>query len=81
MNSTMITVSVPRDVLIRALTKARTLYVGIAEENGQDAGPDDECWAEFEALAEYVGTTADLIAQENRDYEETLGMSIERTDG
>ncbi len=29
-----------------------------------DPGPDDECWAEFEALADYVGTTAELIAEE-----------------
>jgi len=55
----MATVSVPREVLIRALAKARLLYVGVAVEQGSDPGPDDECWAEFERLAEYVGTTAD----------------------
>jgi hypothetical protein len=58
------TVTIPRDVLIRALTKARILYIAVANQNGHDAGPDDECWAEFEALASYVGTTAELIAEE-----------------
>lgn len=58
------TVSVPRDVLIRALTKARLLYIATAAEAGHDPGPEDECWAEFERLAEYVGTTAELIAEE-----------------
>jgi hypothetical protein len=66
MRSSMKTVTVPREVLIRALTKARILYMGIAAQNGHDAGPDDECWAEFERFAEYVGTTAELIAEEDR---------------
>lgn len=64
MTTTMKTVTIPREVLIRALTKARLLYIALAEENGHDPGPDDECWVEFEALAEYVGTTAELIAEE-----------------
>jgi hypothetical protein len=61
------TVTIPRHVLIRALTKARLLYIAIAAENGQDPGPDDECWAEFEAVASYVGTTAELIAEEEQE--------------
>ena len=47
-------VSVPREVVLRALHKARIEYVRGAEQDGQDPGPDDECWAEFEALASYV---------------------------
>lgn len=35
----------------RALAKARREYVRVAERNGQDPGPEGECWAEFEALA------------------------------
>ena len=58
------TVRVPRAVLIKALTKARLLYIGTAAVYGHDPGPDDECWAEFEALADYVGTTAELITEE-----------------
>jgi len=46
-------VSVPRDVLVRALMKARTEYVNVAESQGTDPGPEDECWVEFERLAEY----------------------------
>ncbi len=61
----MKSVTVPRDVLIKALTKARILYIGVAAAQGTDPGPDDECWAEFEALAGYVGTTAELIAEES----------------
>lgn len=57
-------VMVPREVLVRALTKARILYIGSCAKNGHDPGPDDECWAEFERLAEYVGTTSELIAEE-----------------
>jgi hypothetical protein len=68
----MKTVTIPRDVLIRALTKARILYIGVAHQQGQLAGPDDECWAEFEALASYVGTTAELIAEETRWLEAQL---------
>jgi hypothetical protein len=56
-----ITVTIPRSVLIAALVKARAEYVRLAERAGHDAGPDDECWAEFEALASYVGTAAELI--------------------
>lgn len=63
----MKTVTVPRKVLIRALTKARVLYMGVAARDGHDAGPDDECWAEFERLAEYVGTTAELLAEEEQE--------------
>lgn len=62
--SEMDTVNVPRYVLIRALTKARILYIAVAAKCGHDPGPDDECWAEFERLAEYVGTTAELIERE-----------------
>jgi hypothetical protein len=61
--------------LIRALTKARILYIAAAEEDGHDPGPDDECWAEFEALADYVGTTAELVAEESADLEQRLGLS------
>jgi hypothetical protein len=46
-------VSVPSDVLKTALRKARREYVRVAEEQGTDPGPEDECWAEFEALADY----------------------------
>ena len=42
---------VPRQVVIEALGKARRLYIEAAPA---DAGPADECWAEFERLAEYV---------------------------
>ena len=58
------TVVIPRDVVVRALTKARFLYIAVAAENGEDAGPEDECWAEFERLAEYVGATAALMIEE-----------------
>lgn len=47
-------VTIPREVLERALTKARMLYIAIAAEDGEDAGPEDECWAEFEALQDYL---------------------------
>ena len=58
------TVRVPRDVLNKAITRARLLYIGTAVADHRDPGPDDECWAEFEALAACVGTTAELIAEE-----------------
>lgn len=47
-------VSIPREAVLRALRKARIEYVRGSEQDGQDPGPEDECWAEFEALAEYV---------------------------
>jgi hypothetical protein len=52
---------VPRDVLVRALRKARLLYVDMSTAQGHDPGPAYECWAEFEALAEYVGRPEDDI--------------------
>lgn len=66
------TVTIPRDVLIHVLQKARNLYVEVAERNGHSPGPRDECWAEFEALAGYVGTLDELIAQETADLERRL---------
>lgn len=50
---TIAMVWVPRDVLESALRKARTEYVNVAQREGSDPGPSDECWAEFERLAEY----------------------------
>lgn len=50
---------VPRDLLRRALVKARLLYVEAARAAGQDPGRDDECWAEFEALADYIEVERD----------------------
>lgn len=47
-------VAVPRLVIERAFTKARILYLGIAAAQGTDPGPDDECWAEFERLNEFL---------------------------
>lgn len=47
-------VTVPLSVLRRALFKARREYVRACKEDGVDPGPDDQCWAEFERLAEYV---------------------------
>lgn len=47
-------VKVPRRVLKRALRKARIEYVRVAGAQGSDPGPDDECWAEFEDLAQYA---------------------------
>ena len=47
-------VTVPRDVLERALRKARIEYVRLAQLQGTDAGEEWECWREFENLAEYV---------------------------
>jgi hypothetical protein len=47
-------VPIPLSVLRRALLKARIEYVHVAERDGFDPGPDDECWAEFERLAEYA---------------------------
>ncbi len=51
-------VSVPEDVLIRALAKARLLYEEATSAAGQDPGPEDECWAEFENLAEFLDRPA-----------------------
>ena len=48
------TVVVPRSILTRALAKARSVYVAACLAERQDPGDDDECWAEFESLAEYV---------------------------
>jgi hypothetical protein len=47
-------ITLPRDVVLRALQKARSEYVRVAEEAGFDPGPSDECWVEFEALADAV---------------------------
>jgi hypothetical protein len=47
-------VVVPRAVLNRALRKARVEYVRVNEAQGSDPGPERECWAEFERLADYV---------------------------
>lgn len=47
-------VLIPRDVVVRALRKARSEYVRVAEEQGTDPGPEDECWVEFEYLAEVM---------------------------
>jgi hypothetical protein len=47
-------VPIPRWVVLWALHKARILYVKSAEADGQNPGPEDECWHEFEVLAEYV---------------------------
>jgi hypothetical protein len=47
-------VLIPRDALLTALRKALSEYVRACEGDGQDPGPKDECWAEFEALAWYV---------------------------
>lgn len=51
-------VAVPRSVLIRALQKARSEYIRVAEAQGSDPGPADECWAEFEWLADYLSRQA-----------------------
>jgi hypothetical protein len=45
---------VPRYVLLLALHKARIEYARACERDGQKPGREDECWAEFEHLAEYV---------------------------
>ncbi|MCZ7526560.1 MAG: hypothetical protein M5U14_09395 [Acidimicrobiia bacterium] len=37
-----------------ALTKARAEYVRVAERYQRDPGPEHECWAEFEALADWL---------------------------
>jgi len=58
----MATVMVPREVLIRALAKARIEYTRVAAQQGIDPGALDECWAEFERLAEYIDTTIDTTA-------------------
>lgn len=42
------TVTVPVDLVRDALAKARREYVRAVA----DPGPDTECWAEFEALAD-----------------------------
>jgi hypothetical protein len=47
-------VSIPRYVVLMALHKARVEYVRGCERDGQNPGPEDECWAEFERLAEYA---------------------------
>jgi hypothetical protein len=47
-------VTVPRDVLERALRKARIEYVRLAQLTGEDPGEEWETWAEFERLAEYL---------------------------
>jgi hypothetical protein len=43
---------VDEEVVRRALRKARAEYVRSCRAAGQDPGPPDECWAEFEALAD-----------------------------
>ena len=48
------TVAIPRYVVLWALHKARSEYVRSCKQDGQNPGPKDECWAEFEHLAEYV---------------------------
>jgi len=45
-------VTVSMDALMRALFKARREYVRALEEIGRDPGPEDECWAEFQNLAD-----------------------------
>jgi trimethylamine:corrinoid methyltransferase-like protein len=47
-------VSIPRDVLERALRKARIEYVRLAQLQGTDPGEEWETWAEFQRLAEYL---------------------------
>lgn len=47
--SEMKTVTVPRELLIGMLTKARIIYVQVAEEDGLPSGPEDECWGETQA--------------------------------
>ena len=69
-------VTIPREVLIRVLVKARDLYVAVAEDNGLPPGPADECWAEFEALASYVGTAAELIAENTAQLEHALDRRL-----
>ena len=37
------------------MTRIRAIeYVRVAEADGRDPGPPDECWAEFEALDDAV---------------------------
>jgi hypothetical protein len=48
------TVAVGKATLLRALVKARRLYIASCASNGHDPGPDHECWAEFERLAARV---------------------------
>lgn len=50
----MTTVTIPRQVMETAIQKMRTEYVRVAEQSGSDPGPNHECWAEVEALAEYL---------------------------
>jgi len=45
---------VPHNVLLRARRKARLLYIELSELRGQSPGPVSECWAEFEALDDYL---------------------------
>ena len=48
-------VTVDPAVIRRALYKARREYVRVADAHGHDPGPDWECWAEFERLADAAG--------------------------
>jgi uncharacterized protein (DUF433 family) len=52
------------DAVRRALYKARREYVRVAEQDGQDPGPERECWAEFEALADAVAALDDPALRE-----------------
>ena len=48
------TVSVPIDVLQRALRRARHEFVRLAVLTDEDPGDGFETWPEFERLAEYL---------------------------
>lgn len=52
------TVAIPRELVERAVKKSRLLYMEACERDGQDPG-DTECWAEFEALQDYLDIKED----------------------
>lgn len=53
------TVAIPRELVERAVTKARLLYIEACERDGDDIGHDTECWAEFEDLQDYLDIKED----------------------
>jgi hypothetical protein len=65
------------DVARRALLKARSEYVRVADQHGQDHGPDTECWAEFEALAHAVDALdADADPATERDFDAAAAAAV-----
>jgi hypothetical protein len=66
------TVTIPVYVVQRALAKARAEYVRVAEAQGTDPGPADECWREFETLAEFAGLRRSLVQRLVDDFEAKL---------